>query len=244
MICTSSLHEMCDELFASYPPTTGTTDLGDTACAIVLMLQDGDDVTFFVLARDHSAGHSSYTLRPWLSRETVRINADTGYGVPGRFSDVISGGVPIPPDGSLFGWRETLEADVITALIAIFAEYTPGGQEPCWSVMPLAEAPVAQWPPFTREHLFGPWFWDYYRAGNLVSLDDLIATNPGAVFWADTEATLGSGCCVVAGDVEGRGFTLPRGRFVHHSVLDSATLVPSLDVLLAGSGTTDLSSRF
>lgn len=241
MIGTSSLYDMCDELFARYPPTTGTADLGDTASALVLMQRDRDDVTFFVLARHHSPGHPSYTLRPWLGRERVGIYPDTGYGVPDHFADVVRSGVPIPPDGSLFGWRDT---DLITALIAIYAEYTPGGQEPCWSLMPLAELPATAWPPFTREHLFGPWFWDHYRAGRLVILDGLIADTPGIVFWANTEATLGSGCCVVADDVEGRGFTLPRGRFVHHSVLDSAAPVPALDALLAGTGTTDLSSRF
>jgi hypothetical protein len=241
MLTTSSLYEQCTELFASYLPTTGTADVGDLACAMVLMLRDRYDVTFFVLARDHSGGHPGYTLRPWLDRETVRIDAATGVGGPDPCAEVIRSGVPIPPDGSLFGWRE---ADVVTALVAIYAEYTLGGQEPCWSVMPLAERPAARWPPFTAEHVFGPWFWEYYHAGRLVSLDRLIAATPGTVFWADTEATIGSGCCIVARDVEGEGFTLPRGRYVHHSVLTSAAPVPPLDALLAGTGTTDLSPRF
>jgi len=171
----------------------------------------------------------------------VRIGADNDYGVPDSFSDVITSGVPIPPDGSLFGWHE---AGVITALVAIYAEYTPGGQEPCWSLMPRAEIPAAEWPPFAGESLFGPWFWHYYHARDLVSLDGLIAATPGTVFWADTEATLGSGCCVVARDVEGDGFKLPRGRYLHHAVLGSAAPVPSLDALLAGAATADLSPRF
>jgi hypothetical protein len=241
MICTSALCQMCDELFARYPPTTGTTDLGDAACAMVLMLRDRYDVTFFVLARDHSAGRPGYALRPWPGRDTVLINADSESGVPDSFADVISAGVPIPPDGSLFGWRDE---DLITALVAIYAEYTPGGQEPCWSLLPRAEVPATRWPSFAGQNLFGAWFWDYYHAGDLVSLDRLIAAIPGTVFWADTEATLGSGCCVVARDVKGDGFTLPRGRYVHHSVLGSAAPVPPLDALLTGARMADLSPRF
>ena len=33
----------------------------------------------------------------------------------------------------------------------------------------------------TDEHVFGTWFWEYYLAGDLVSVDGLIAELPGAV---------------------------------------------------------------
>jgi hypothetical protein len=240
MICTSFLYEMCDELFASYP--VAIANQSDTVSFMVLMVEDGDDSDFFLLKRDSAVSRPVYTLLPWLGGAAVEIDADTGPGVPDDLSSAIKSGVPLPSDGSLFGWRY---ADVITTLVAIYSDYAPGSPEPCWSLMPLAEIPEARWPPFAGEHLFGPWFWDHYRAGNLVSLGELIAATPGTVFWADTEAILGSECCVVARDVKsGQGYTLPRGRYVHHSVLRMATQLPSLDVLLSGTGNTDLSPRF
>jgi len=60
----------------------------------------------------------------------------------------------------------------------------------------------------TDEHVFGTWFWEYYLAGDLVSVDGLIAEVPGAV-------------------------PLQAGR-----------RVPSLRVLLADVGKTDLAPRF
>ena len=43
--------------------------------------------------------------------------------------------------------------------------------------MLLADVPEALWPPFTDEPLFGSWFWNQYRAGGIVCLDDLIAAH-------------------------------------------------------------------
>ena len=58
------------------------------------------------------------------------------------------------------------------------------------------------------EHVFGTWFWEYYLAGDLVSVDGLIAEVPGAV------------------------------------PLQADRRVPSLRVLLADVGKTDLAPRF
>jgi hypothetical protein len=102
-----------------------------------------------------------------------------------------------------------------------------------------------QWPPFTNEHLFEGWSWEYYWAGSVVSLDGLIAGAPGSVFWVDTEAILGWDCCAVARDIGSReGYTLRRGCYVYYEALQAAKPVPPLDELLSGSGTTDLAPRF
>ena len=103
----------------------------------------------------------------------------------------------------------------------------------------------AQWPPFTDEHLFGLWFWEYYRSGDLVSVDSLIAEAPGTVFWIDTSAILGSDSCAAAHGIKSpEGFKLERGRYVYHQALRAGEPVPSLRVLLADTGKTDLAPRF
>jgi hypothetical protein len=237
-----SLYRKCQQLFADYPLAAKATSGGGTVGSMVLMLAEGHDATFFVLLRICAAQAPSYSLRQWLARDAVRIEADEGPAVPAMFAQALTRGVPMPPDGSLFGWRHGKD---ITALIAIYARDAEASAEPGWSVMPRAESPRARWPLFTCEHFFGPWFWDYQRVGRIVSLGGLIARTADTVFWADTVAILGSGCCVVARDIKAPGgYTLPRGRYVHHQILQAGKLVPSLQALLADTAKTDLAVRF
>jgi hypothetical protein len=122
------------------------------------------------------------------------------------------------------------------------AEYAPGTPEPCWSIMPRAGTSERQWPSFRS---FDWWLWKLLESGGIVYLGDLIAARPGAVFWSDSEPVVGSGCCLVMRDIESDdGYTLRRGRYVHHSVLSSGEQVPPLDVLLTETHTTDLAERF
>ena len=149
---------------------------------------------------------------------------------------------PDSTDGSLFGWRC---GDTITALIAFYAEYAAASLPPSWTLMPLAGAPEAQWPPFTGEQLFGNWAWEHYRVGNIVLLDDLIAGTADTVFWADTKTIFDSDCCAVARDITSpEGHTLQRGRYVYYQVLRAGRPMPSLDVLLANTSKVDLAPRF
>lgn len=96
-----------------------------------------------------------------------------------------------------------------------------------------------------RERLLGHWFWEYHRAGSVVSLGDLIARTPGVVFWAYTEAIFESGCCIVMRDLEGPGgYTLRRGCYMYDQVLRTFEPVPLLDTLFNDYAKIDLASRF
>jgi hypothetical protein len=152
-------------------------------------------------------------------------------------------GVPIPQDGSLFGWAS---GDVISALIVIYAEYSDEYPEPGWAVMPLTSASEEHWPPFTGERLFGNWSWEEYKSGNTISLDRAIAETPEAVYWVDTKDMLGSDCCAVARDISPRkGVLLRRGRYVYYeALLQAGEHVPSLTELLTSPGALDLTPRF
>jgi hypothetical protein len=69
----------------------------------------------------------------------------------------------------------------------------------------------------------------------------LIAGTPATVFWANTKATLGTDSCLVTQDLESsQGYTLLRGIYVHYEVLRAGMPVPTLTVLLADGGKTDL----
>jgi len=236
------LGEACRRLFARYPLAIENERYGDSQDSMVLVLRDGDDPKFFVLQRHHGESRPSYLLKPWQEQDGVHVTADATDPVPREFLDAITSGVPFPRHGSLFGWQES---GTVTALVAFYARYMPRSPEPRWSVLPLAEAPESRWPPFTSERHFGPWFWEDFRAGDVVAVEDLISRTPGAAFWAHTEATLGSGCCVVSRQImDPSGYVVPRGRFVFHEILSAGKPLPPLEELLARPDTTDLTPRF
>jgi hypothetical protein len=242
MTCTSSLYARCHELFAGYPLTIRAhASGGRTVRSMVLMLRSGDDACFFVLS-DRSDDKPGYSIRSWPVGRSVDIADEGSSDVPDVARDAVSHGIPIPRDGSLFGWSN---GDSITALVAVYAMYTPASPQPSWTVMPLAGIPRVAWPPFVYEHFLGCWFWEHQRAGNIISLSDLIAATPNAVFWVDTKAVLGSDCCAVMHDIDGPGgHTLRQGRYVYYGALQAGKPVPSLSLLLADATKIDLSLRF
>jgi hypothetical protein len=242
MIHTSSLADACYALFARYPPAVRTATASGSIRSILLALSESDGARFFVLMHDRRDGRSLYLLRQRGARETVHIEADGDVAVPDVAVNVVTRGVPIPRDGSLFGWRY---GDAVTALIPVYTASTPASPDPFCAVMPHTGVPEVQWPPFTEERLPGSWFWEHYWARRIVSVGGLIAETPATVFWANTKATLGTNCCVVAQDVESsEGYKLRRGIYVYYKVLRAGTPVPSLTVLLADSGKIDLAAPF
>jgi hypothetical protein len=209
---------------------------------MLLVLSDGDGARFFVLTHDRRDGRSLYLLRQRGTRETVDIAADRDAAAPDVAVSVVTRGVPLPRDGSLFGWRY---GDAVTALIPVYTTSTPTTPEPFCAVMPRAGVQEVQWPPFTKERLPGHWFWEHYWARKIVSVSGTIAETPATVFWVNTKATLGTNCCVVAQDIESsEGYSLRRGIYVYYKELRAGTPVPSLTVLLADSGKIDLAGRF
>jgi hypothetical protein len=242
MTRTKSLYDACHELFTCYPLAVRAVNHSGTICSMVLMLRDGDDSEFFVLSRSCDEGEPSYSIFPWRAEGIVDIKPDDSASVPELFASAVMSGIPIPRHGSLWGWTC---GDAVTALVVIYAKYSVALPQPSWSVMPLTGVQEAQWPPFTRERLFGRWFWEHYRAGSIIYLGGLIAGTPNTIFWADTKAILGSDCCVVTRDVRSpEGPTLRRGRYVYYLALQAGKPVPPLEVLLTDSSRTDLASRF
>jgi hypothetical protein len=238
----SPLYEACQRLFATYPLAAKTVNRSGTVRSMVLMLTDGDDAGFFVLVNDSCGGKPSYSLWPWPDGEIVNIEAEGNAMVPDITVDAVTHGVPVPRDGSLFGWTS---GDVITALIVIYAEYTLTYPEPGWAIMPLAGIAETEWPPFTGERFFAHWSWQRYCTGEIVSLDGLIAGVPDTVCWVDTKAILGSDCCVVARDITDQdGHTLQRGCYVYYEALRADKPVPLLEVMLTELGKIDLAPRF
>lgn len=241
MVPASRAYLACRYLFNEYPLAVSAVDHIPAMHTMILMLCDGERVRFFALMRIRGRSRTDYTLSPWRATGAVEIAADGGE-VPELVANVVEQGIPVPRDGSLFGWAYQ---EIVTALIVIYASYRPDSPVPVWSVMPLVGTPESQWPPFSIEQFFGRWFWKDYQAGNIVLLDGLIAANPGIVFWLDTYQALGSGCCAVASDIKtSEGRILRRGKYLGVAALRAGVAMPSLANLLAEARKTDLAPRF
>lgn len=224
MTPTASLDDTCRDLFARYPLAVSRDDTGQS---MVLMLDKPAGARFFVLGTE---GSGPYLLRDWEGPAM----ADAGA------LDVLAHAIPVPADGSLFGWKQ---ADAVTALIPFWSLYSDETPEPCWAVMPAADLPESRWPPFAAAPLLGRWFWDHYQAGNIVDLVGVVASAPGAVFWADLPGS--PACCAVARDVTSPdGWVLPRGLYAYWESLRDGVRVPHLDALLADPAKTDLAPWF
>jgi len=234
-------YERCHQLFTEYPLATEAVDESGLVRSMVLLLANGGDVGFFMLVADDTEDQRSCSLFPWNADGGVDIGPGD-HAVPSEYAAALAHGIPVPRDGSLFGW---VHQGAVNALISVQAEYTPTTPVPSWAAMPLAGSPAAEWPPFTRDQLFGAWFWEYQRTRKIVSLDGLIADTSGLVFWVDTRDTLGSGSYAVSQDIKSsEGYTLPRGRYVYYQALLAAEPVPTLGKLLANPAKTDLGPRF
>jgi hypothetical protein len=241
VIPASRVYLTCRDLFETYPLAIAPVDHVPTMQAMVLILVDGTGVSFFVLVCDCGDGRPAYTVIPWRADGPVTIGPGGG-DVPDLAASAVMRGIPFPRDGSLFG---CVRGGLVTALIVIYASSTPDRPVPTWSVMPLAESPEAQWPTFADQDLFGHWFWDHYRAGDIIDLGGAIAGTADTVFWIDTYAALGSDSCAVARDVDAPdGQILRRGRYLGSAALRAGVAVPALAEFLAEVSKIDLASRF
>jgi hypothetical protein len=238
----ASLFEACGELFGSFPQAVRNVGVGSTIRSMVLLVRDGDDARFFVLAQHQGEGGPVYSLRPWPAGDAIYIDAAGVASVPDGVASAVMRGVPLPRHGSIFGWADQAAFE---ALIVTYTDSVPGRPLPRWSVMPLAGRPESRWPSFTSTAFFGQWFWDDFRAGSIVLLDHLISETPDSIFWVNTQAILGSDCCAVARDIQSPdGHVLRRGRYVYSEALRLGSAVPSLTALLADPGKLDMAPRF
>lgn len=242
MISASSLSEKCHELFERYPVAASADDSSGATRTLMIMLRGTHEPRFFVLSSDLREASPRYSLRLRRSSHTVDIGANGCAPVPDEVVQVLTRGVPIPQDGSLFGWRRE---GVVAALVPVYTSFMPASPDPLYAVMPRAGTPEGQWPPFTDERPFGHWFWEHYRAEELISLGCLIADTPDTVFWVSTKTILGSDYCAVAQDVKSPGgCTLQRGVYVPFEAMLAGSRLPSLSDLLADGTKTDVAPRF
>ena len=240
MTRTTSLYETCQDLFGQYPLAVRNVNHTGTVRSMVLMLEDDGEPAFFILNHQSKDADDFYSLWRWPGEDIAEIEPDTELPATGEVADILTQGVPLPRNGSFFGWKT---GGVVTTTMTVYADYCPERPIPGWAVAPLEGVPDSSWPPFTGETLAEGWSWDGYRNGDIVDLAPLIAATPGTVFWAYPDG-LTYPCCAVARNVTSPdGWVLVQGCYVGwRSLRDEETAGP-LDEVLAGD-VTDLAPRF
>ena len=167
----SSHYSNLRELFVDYPLAVRTDEDGEdgeTSCSMVLMVHEGPE--FFVLRLLFRNDRPVYTVGLWPTGDVQEISADGDPPVSNTLANALTHGVPIPRDGSLFGW---LHGWCRYRACRRLCPANPEDLVPSWAIMCCSRgAPEWQWPPSREERLFGSWFWKSYRAGEVVCLGD------------------------------------------------------------------------
>jgi hypothetical protein len=177
----TSLHERCGKLFDDYPLAVDHVNHSGSVRSMILMLRDGDGARFCNLIRRADAGLPYYVLHFRHADDSAKIERDGAARPSADTVRAVTDSVPLPRDGSMFGW---LSGHAVTALVLSYTNYSPETPEPRWSVLPPAGSPPGDWPPFTGEMFFGPWFWEHLRAGRIASLASLVELQTLAAYEA------------------------------------------------------------
>jgi hypothetical protein len=239
-----TLYEEFSALFDTYPLAVEPVTADGTQDRMVL---GSPGRAFHILQRVLSGIPRPFiTLSPWKNaRDSVIADSaggveSLGGGIPGDAARLVASAVPIPRDGSLFGWRD---GGGITAIFPFYAD-EDWDNLPAWSGMPRADLPEPQWPPFTRQDFAGSGFWDHYRAGWVADLAPVVGRTSGSVFWAATNASLDSGCAVVTRRISGHGWRMEPGTYAYWKVLQDPAGQARIERAIRQASRTDLGPQF
>lgn len=240
-------YQACEQLFRRHP--TAAEPPGGAQPTMTIMTGPTTDPQFYFLRHVIDGNPQPfYSLRPWRNPTGISVQPGDVIKRQGSLTlaearAIASNAVPLPRDGSVYGW--TGGGNTITSLVLFFTtgHSDPLLPHPIFTVMPHTETPRRQWPPFTTTPYFGPWWWDHHTAGHLIDAGSHIAKTRRTVYWASTPE-LGSGSCAVAADIAIGGALLPRGLYIFHGTLTAQTPIPPPADILRRPGTHDLGPAF
>ena len=230
MVRTTSLYEACQELFTEYPLAARAADHSDAIRSMVLVLREDEDARFFLLSRDCGDGAARYSLCPWPGGDAVDIEADEGVPVP----DVVAKAVtPRPAPPSWLHVRMDARGYHHRTGRGLHGVRCGQAAAPLDGDATRVGTPKSGVATLHRQALFRELVLGVLPGRGHRFLGGVIAASANTVFWVNTQAILGSDCCIVARDIGGPGRrTLQRGCYAYSEVLRAGKRVPSLAALL------------
>lgn len=206
-------------------------DLGGDC--IVLIAPGGDAAGFWTLARRPDG---AYRMLPWHATgpgDHVLITPGDN-DLPAPHRDALAAAVPLPRDGSCFGW---VTGGEVTAVITVHSKQQPDA--PAFVVYLRAGTPESLWPP--PWPLFGEWFWDGYRSKRIINLAPILARTTRTAFFS---ARRHDGVIAVRSPLTAGSVMIPAGVYAYHRLVRSGSTMPELKDVLADPDKIDLGPRF
>jgi hypothetical protein len=236
----------CVQLFERYPLAV-TPHAADTGYrSLVLLSRAGGPPSFFVLTQ---ASDDLFVIRSWHRGGGVNQQIRPGEPVPVVVRQVVTGGIPVPRDGTLLGWVTGRQVTVMLA--------TRSRQPETWDdpvpvpeirVLPMAgTCEPLHWPPFTAGPLDDGRLWEYVERGQIVDVGPLLSGSAGSAFWVPSadrrSARHEDGCIVVIGNLPAEEYWLAAGVYTDHWMLREGIMPLPAGRLLAQPGVVDMAGR-
>jgi hypothetical protein len=236
----------CVQLFERYPLAV-TPHAADTGYrSLVLLSRAGGPPSFFVLTQ---ASDDLFVIRSWHRGGGVNQQIRPGEPVPVIVRQVVTGGIPVPRDGTLLGWVTGRQVTVMLA--------TRSRQPETWDdpvpvpeirVLPMAgTCEPLHWPPFAAGPLDDGRLWEYVERGQIVDVGPLLSGSAGSAFWVPSadrrSARHEDGCIVVIGNLPAEEYWLAAGVYTDHWMLREGIMPLPAGRLLAQPGVVDMAGR-
>ena len=236
----------CVQLFERYPLAV-TPHAADTGYrSLVLLSRAGGPPSFFVLTQ---ASDDLFVIRSWHRGGGVNQQIRPGEPVPVIVRQVVTGGIPVPRDGTLLGW---VTGRQVTVMLATHSRQPETWDDPVpvpeIRVLPMAgTCEPLHWPPFTAGPLDDGRLWEYLERGQIVDVGPLLTGSAGSAFWVPSadrrSARHEDGCIVVIGNLPAQEYWLAAGVYTDHWMLREGIMPLPAGRLLAQPGVVDLTGR-
>jgi hypothetical protein len=235
--------EVCLRLFECYPLAVTPHPADGGSRSMVLMNRAAEPPGYFVLTQ---ADDDHFVIRSWNHHDGVNQEIRPGEPVSAIIGQLVTGSMPVPHDGALFGW---LTDSQVTALLAVHCRPPEPWDDPVpgpgIQVMPMAgTTDLLHWPPFTASPLDDGRLWEYVERGQIVDIAPLLTQSAGRAFWVPSpdrrSARHEKGCVVITGNLTADEYWLPAGVYVDHWTLREGIQAPPVGCLLALPDVVDL----
>jgi hypothetical protein len=209
---------------------------------MVMVNHEGGVARFFVLIMEWD---DLFVVRPWDRRDWARVEIRPDEPVPAEIGRLLSGAVPVPRDGAVFGWVADQQVRALVMAHGRLPEpWEDASARPEVVVLPLAGTQPAQWPPLPYDPLADWRLWEHIGTGKLADLGPLITRKSGRGFWVpdpDAGPRRWTGARVVITErLSTAEYWLLAGVYAEQRTLREPGAVLSARQLLAAPGVVDL----
>lgn len=229
----------CSALFAAYPEAAWHVAARRLRGPQAILIKDPDaDRRYWQVTRhlrDRGPAVFQVRSRNWRGHETTIETGTPEAAVPAELTGPLAAGLPVPRDGALYACAPG--GGEATALMTFATDPGRVRDDPHFAVLVRGTAAPGSWPPFTRERVFGAWFWQARQAGLIVPVWPALTRLPGRVYKT-------RGRIAVDGDLRlPGGLVIREGVYLHPAEAAAPSPLPTARELLSDPSRLDLARQ-